>query len=91
MKIPWWVYLVVGLFVSVTSAVVGESMRFFVWLGLLFVLIGLIKLVIFFVLRERPKTSPQTHSRPAALFCPRCKVTVHERDYFCRYCGMRLR
>jgi hypothetical protein len=100
-EIPWWVWLGIGLFVSVSSAISGGKLSIFAWVGLVFIVIGIGKVVYLFVLKPReseaehramrmpnPQLPPQP---PSSLFCPRCRVTVQQTDFFCRYCGWRLR
>jgi flagellar motor component MotA len=94
--IPWWGWLIVGLFVSISSAISGGALRFFVWIGLIFIIVGVGKLVMVFVTnpKETKKEqqvmhAPQPHQREK--HCTRCRLTVLPTDNFCRYCGTRLR
>ena len=100
-EIPWWVWLGVGLFVSIVSALMGGKVTIFIWIGLIFIIVGIAKVVYLFVLRPKEAKSEQKamHMRhpqlppqpPSALYCPRCRITVQTTDRFCRYCGQRLR
>ncbi|MBS3147574.1 hypothetical protein J4219_01690 [Candidatus Woesearchaeota archaeon] len=91
--IPWWAYLCIGLFVAIASAQIGGSISLFAWVGLLFVLVGIAKLVVLFILSPREKKKPvqQAHYQPRASLCPRCRMQVSHYDNYCRLCGMRLR
>jgi uncharacterized membrane protein YuzA (DUF378 family) len=100
-EIPWWAWLGVGLFVAITSAVMGGKISIFAWVGLIFIVVGIAKVVYLFVLHPKeskadqqamhmrqPQLAPQA---PSVLYCPRCRITVQPTDHFCRYCGWRLR
>ncbi len=95
-EIAWWAWIGIGLFVAVTSAYMGGKVSWFAWVGLLFIVIGIAKVVHLFVLS--PKESKKEHqivqphvARPPAFYCPRCRVTIQATDNFCKYCGTRLR
>ena len=94
-EIYWWAWLATGLFITITSAIVGGTVQLFVWIGLLFIIIGIAKVVLLLVLRpketkiERKAMHMPVHHAKAA--CPRCRVSIERTDYFCRYCGTRLR
>lgn len=94
-EISWWLWLGIGLFVSVTSAVMGGPLWLFMWVGILFVIFGIGKLVIKVVLspkeEKRATQAPAPVDRPQGFYCPRCRVSIHPTDVFCRYCGTRLR
>lgn len=97
-EIKWWVWLGIGLVVTVTSAVIGGALWLFMWVGLLFVIVGAGKLVFKVVFAPKETRAdkqamqmPQAHQQPQAYYCPRCRITVQPSDYFCRYCGSRLR
>lgn len=92
--IPWWAYLGVGLFVAISSAQIGGSISLFAWVGLIFVIVGIAKLIVLFVLNpreEKKQAVHQTHYQPRAQLCPRCRMQVTHYDNYCRVCGMRLR
>lgn len=95
-EIPWWAWIGVGLFVAVSAGIMGGRVSLFAWVGLLFIAIGIGKIVYLFVLkpRESEKEKNVVHQHPVlppARFCPRCRVAVQVSDIFCRYCGWRLR
>jgi len=99
-EIAWWAWIGVGLFVAVGAAWSGGKVSLFAWVGLLFIAIGIAKVVYLFVTRSKEtKTEhrivhpqrPVAPVVPQGFFCPRCRVTVQQTDYFCRYCGTRLR
>ena len=98
-EIAWWAWLGVGLFVAVSSALTGGKVSLFAWVGLLFIVIGIGKVVYLFVMRPKETSKEQNlvhpqhmpRAAPQASYCPRCRITVQPGDYFCRYCGTRLR
>jgi len=96
-EIPWWAWIGVGLFIAITSGIMGGKVSWFAWIGLLFTAIGIGKLVYMFVLKPKETEAekqiiPQyTHQPAPGSFCPRCRITVQPTDRFCRYCGTRLR
>ena len=98
-EIPWWAWLGVGLFVSISAAFTGGQVSLFAWVGLAFVAFGIGKVVLLFVLKPREtKQEQQAMHMPQypmhqarALYCPQCRITVQPNDSFCKYCGRRLR
>ncbi len=97
-EIAWWAWLGVGLFVAVSAAWSGGKVSIFAWAGLLFIAIGIGKVVYMFVIRPRESVSEQKVVPPSRIqppqgvqYCPRCRVTIQPSDFFCRYCGTRLR
>ena len=97
--IPWWGWLGVGLLVAIMSGAVGGKVRFFVWIGWLFALIGIAKLVMAYVLREKEAKHEHVQAHQYQMpsqahqsyYCPRCRGTVRVTDFFCSKCGSRLR
>ncbi len=96
-KIPALVYLLVGALVSYVSLRIGANFTFFFYVGLVFIGVGLAKLLIGFVLRKKEtknekkveqKSEKQT---PHIRYCPRCRSACRMFDYFCWRCGTRLR
>ena len=92
-EIPWWMWLGIGLFVAVSSVFTGGQVTWFAWVGLVFVVVGIAKVVNIFVLspRDTKKEQPKHSVVPPAFYCPACRMTAHQTDNFCRYCGTRLR
>jgi len=91
--IAWWVWLSIGLFISISSAYVGGKLKIFAWIGILFVIIGIAKIIYLFVFRERETAAakPVPIQQTQHFYCPRCRFAVHAYDFFCRKCGARLR
>jgi len=99
--IPWWTWLGVG--VIVTGVSIFADLTFFVWVGIIFVVVGVAKLALFYMLGSREE-KPVAHSQAAQvsprvreytqsqkLLCPRCMANVSAADFYCRYCGTRVR
>lgn len=95
-EIPWWAWLGIGLFVAITSGIMGGKVSLFAWVGLLFIAIGIGKIVYLFVMKPKETKTEQKAYAPITpphqtYHCPRCRITVQYTDYFCRHCGTRLR
>ncbi|MDP3765033.1 MAG: hypothetical protein Q8R04_00820 [Nanoarchaeota archaeon] len=102
-KIHGLVYIVVGLFVSIFSWKVNyEKFIFFFYVGLIFVFIGILKLVFGLIKRkmdrkEEPlervhhKVSIQPHHQAHHYKrCHKCGNAVKLHDGFCSRCGTRF-
>ncbi len=101
--IPWWTWLGVG--VIVTGVSIFADLTFFVWVGIIFVVVGVAKLALFYMLGSReekpvahsqaahPQVSPRVreYAQSQKALCPRCMANVSPADFFCRYCGTRVR
>ena len=86
MKLPWWVWIAVGVPVLIVSSIMGFML--FVFIGVVFIIIGTAQLISLFVLSPRSKPNS---AEPKKLYCPRCRVNVRPSDNFYRMCGQRLR
>lgn len=91
MKLPWWLWVVVGLPVLVMSSL--ADIPFFMIVGLVFLVVGTAKLVFLFVLSPRSsKGQDRIVSRQLkGKSCPRCLSPVFSDDFYCRTCGTKLR
>lgn len=100
-EIPWWAWLGVGLFVSITSAF-SDKLTLFAWVGLAFVAVGIGKITFLFILKPKESKAEQKamhmpypqqwqQQTPPSSFCPQCRSSVQPVDYFCKFCGRRLR
>lgn len=92
-QIPSWLWLIAGIIVIAGSLYVGEQISLFFYVGLLFIAIGIAKIVLNYILRKKEtkteKTQmPRTH--PQYNIC-RCGQYVRKTDNFCWSCGTRLR
>ena len=90
-KINGLVYIIVGVFVAIASWRInfGKLLLFF-YVGLLFVLIGIVKLS----LGKRNEAKAAVHHKPQQhqarfRYCPRCANILRPHDKFCSVCGTR--
>ncbi|PIN75155.1 hypothetical protein COV18_04350 [Candidatus Woesearchaeota archaeon CG10_big_fil_rev_8_21_14_0_10_37_12] len=94
--LPWWSWISVGLFVSVSSAFFSGPVTLFVWVGIIFVVVGIAKLVMLFVLTPKKKTQKekkpvqQQRHQQHVRYCNTCRSMTHPQDRFCRFCGVKL-
>ena len=106
MKIHGIAYLIIGAILSFVSKYIdtkrnSASLTLFFYIGLAFITIGIFKLLVSFILREKiPKPEKQTiqtvlankPQQPAQIkTCPYCHSTVNPANNFCYNCGARLR
>ncbi len=97
-KIHWIIYVVIGLFVSILSWRLNyEKLIFFFYIGLIFILVGIVKLLISLINRKTSKKgivhkvqhqTPKHHIRFKR--CSRCSNIVRIGDSFCNKCGARV-
>ena len=101
-KIHWSVYLILGIGVLVASYKIdSQSFRLFIWVGYLFLVIGVAKLVFWFITnkkessldkkelrREIQQNAPKGHG--LSRYCMRCGVPLKGNENFCSSCGQRL-
>lgn len=100
-QIPSWLWLFAGIIVTAGSYYVGGKVALFFYLGLLFLLIGVAKAIIWFVMRKPKKTEgtqmPSPKAQPVQPVhgqygkCRWCGRFVRLTDSFCWGCGRRLR
>ncbi len=105
-KIHWLVYIAVGLFVSVLSYKINyNNLYLFFYVGWIFVLIGIIKMLFGFGKNKdvknlqqkmqhknltQPQHSMQHHQKHHYKRCHRCGNVMRLNDRFCSKCGLRL-
>lgn len=97
-KLPAWSWMLVGLVIAFTSWKV--EMPLFFWLGWIFIIIGIAKLLIGLL---TAKKETRQERRTVHQYAPRHQVHAHQyyrcscgnpvkaMDNFCGYCGRRLR
>lgn len=97
-KIHWAVYVIVGLFVSILSWKL-DYQRFvvFFYAGLVFVFVGIAKLIFDLIKNRADKTQSVHKARHRALsqlhharhlkYCPKCGNVARVHDRFCSRCG----
>ncbi len=93
-KIHAIVYLILGAVISYVSLRIGSTFTVFFYIGLVFLGVGIAKLLIGFLLKKK-ETKPEKQSirvtQPLWAHCPRCRSQVRTSDFFCWRCGNRLR
>jgi chromate transport protein ChrA len=92
-KIHWLVYIIVGIFVSIFSWKTDfEKLMLFFYLGLLFILIGIVKLV--FVIGKGRHKEEKTHHKAGqqhkGKYCHSCGSQIELHHKFCTKCGAKL-
>ena len=97
-KLPAWTWLGIGLLITIISGYM--EIPLFFWIGWLFVVIGIAKIIIAAVLREKPEERKAAHAvmrvptarQPAHQYyrCS-CGAPVRGSDTFCARCGRQLR
>lgn len=87
-KIHWAVYVIVGLFVSILSWKL-DYQRFvvFFYAGLIFVLVGVIKLILDLAKRKAGAKEKAHHRLHQIKYCPKCGNATKLHDRFCSRCG----
>ena len=91
-KIPWWLWLGVGAVMFAMSYSV-EKLQVFMYIGMLFIILGVFKLLVAFIIGGRAKRAVKESMelRTQEFSCPRCKAVVASSYEFCPHCGTRLR
>mgnify|MGYP001560674080 CR=1 FL=1 len=88
-KIHWLIYIIVGLFVSISSWRIDyEDLYIFFYAGLVFILIGIAKLI--FGLNIKKEKSITKHHAQGAKYCHNCGYAARLHDKFCSKCGVRI-
>jgi hypothetical protein len=101
-KIHWSFYLILGAGVLWASYKIDpQKFKLFIWLGYVFLAVGVAKLGIWFVKREKESSferrdvGREMHQRQtrqgAARYCPRCGNALRGHENFCSGCGVQLR
>jgi hypothetical protein len=99
------VWLIAGAVLALMSyfingRTISGSMEMFFWVGVVFLVYGIIKLVYRKVVgkpkpektaEEIPKTIEEMQKAVPMFFCPGCGTRLKETDAFCPKCGRRIR
>ena len=91
-KIHGLVYVIVGLFISIASWRLNyEKLIFFFYAGLIFIFVGIVKLIFDFIKRRTNKTEmhQKRYSQIRQRYCSKCGNVIRLDDGFCRKCGTR--
>lgn len=90
-KIPGYVYVGVGVLVSLVSLIVNyEKLIFFFFVGLVMAMIGLVKLFFGFLRKEKEPTQNK-HQQHHRARCPKCGAVRYPSFNYCPICGYSLR
>ncbi len=91
--LPWFIYLIVGIVISVYSRIVmGKSnlyvMNLFYYLGIIFFGIGVYKLLMG---RWRNKITPKSNPTNSSIVtCKVCGTKNYRTSFFCHICGAKI-
>ena len=99
------VWLIAGAVLTVMSYLINGrtitgNMEFFFWVGAVFLVYGLIRLIYRRVVgkpkpektaAEMPKTIEEMQKSVPMFFCPGCGTRLKDTDAFCPRCGRRVR
>ena len=94
-KIHWFVYIVVGLFISILSYRLNyEKLVFFFYVGLIFVFVGIVKLIFNLIKKKMSKKETMHHKAHHQTqhikYCHRCGTALRAHNNFCTKCGARV-
>ena len=96
-RLHWSVYIIIGLFVSVVSKLIDyQKLIFFFYIGIIFIFVGIVKLV--FGSKKKyenkfkiQKNIPQArHNLQRFKRCMKCGNVIRMHDRFCPRCGARV-
>ena len=92
MKIPGWVFILIGAIIAITSYFVPH-LKFFFYVGVALFAYGIAKLVFSFIVKEEKEDAyvQQAMNEVQELRCKKCSNFIRNFDNFCSYCGMRLK
>jgi len=95
-KIPSWVFIGTGLFVSIVSLFRYAKFKIFFYAGLIFIVVGMVKLFSKSAKSEGELSSThqkahQAHkSNPQIKYCHQCGSPMRLHERFCMRCGARV-
>ena len=102
-KIHGIIYLAIGIFVAITSYEISYAkLYFFFYIGLLFIIYGVAKIIIGFINKEEKKQASSSNIRKNQLNqfkqpikqqykrCSNCGNAARGYDNFCARCGNKL-
>ncbi len=102
-KIPGTLWLIFGLAISIFSQIVKSkqdgntaAMQLFFYIGLLFIVIGIFKIVIKLVLNPKKENyidtniPTESNEKFKIILCPKCKAKNYASFNYCRNCGTKL-
>lgn len=87
MAIPSWLWLAVGVIVSVYSYLQFDKLMIFFYVGLVFVAVGIGKLIASY---SGKKTAKPGNAASKLKRCIRCSEMLHHSANYCSKCGTRI-
>lgn len=92
-KIPWYLWIIVGAGMFIIAAKAGEKLEIFLYIAMLFVVVGVFKLLVGFILGGKTKKAllESSEIRQQHLACPRCRALIAPTYEFCPHCGTKIR
>jgi len=95
LRLPGWLWLVIGLFVTIVSSRLGMKFILFTIIGVLFLILGVFKLVSGYVTGKivgAPEEEVvQRETKAGVAACHHCRRKVYSNQFFCHHCGAKLR
>ncbi len=84
------IFIILGIIVSIVSDRVDQdgSMTLFFYLGIIFIIIGIAKLAIKFIMS--PKKDYERKRTKKIILCPSCGEKHFETSNYCHKCGTKL-
>ena len=90
MKIHGIAYLVIGLFVTLVSSFV-ENMKIFIVFGIIFMAIGVGKLIFMKTAEEVKEERQERVAQPKYIRCPSCHAFNYPYALRCHFCHKRIK
>lgn len=96
MRIPGFIFILIGSAISYTSYRVGDKLIIFFYAGLLMAMYGLFKTIISYVLKERATNKYEKQilkqvKNPQVVHCSKCGTAVYSKANYCYNCGNKLK
>lgn len=93
--IPGWAYVITGVAIALYSKFVQHTsgskvMGFFFWIGILFLTVGVFKMLLRFITRGEKESQEKNFSGRSFIVCPRCNARLDPRSRYCNWCGARV-
>lgn len=91
-KIPWYIWIIVGAGMFLISAKAEGQLNAFLYIAMLFIIIGAFKMIVWFILGGKTKRAllESREIRQQQFECPRCRNAIASNYGFCPHCGTRL-
>ena len=99
-SIPWWVWMIIGAAISGYAKITemqtdNASMIIFFYLGVLFLAVGVFKLIIKLIFgKKEEKHEPKAHATPepkSSIIKCLCGTSNYSHSHYCHMCGKKLR